>query len=214
MAKWTSRARRRRSFATYGFLAAILPYTYAEWEKALHLPDFPWFPSCRPLRKMTCRREFWKPSTWTATGWRSRRCRTSSFRTRTRRSGRSQPMVEDRSRSRRWTGSRIIIRDFNDHFGNIEWKDQDKIEKVIAEELPAKVAGDRAYQNAMANSDQQNARIEHDKALERAMTEHSVRPYRAVQAVQRQRFVPPVALPRWSSPLHTTNLPPGPSAPT
>ena len=27
------------------------------------------------------------------------------------------------------------------------------------------------YQNAMANSDQQNARIEHDKALERAMTE-------------------------------------------
>ena len=42
---------------------------------------------------------------------------------------------------------------------------------MIAEELPAKVAGDRAYQNAMTNSDQQNARIEHDKALERAMTE-------------------------------------------
>ena len=42
---------------------------------------------------------------------------------------------------------------------------------MIAEELPAKVAGDRAYQNAMANSDQQNARIEHDKALDRAMTE-------------------------------------------
>ena len=79
--------------------------------------------------------------------------------------------MEVRSRNRIWTGSLIIIRDFNDRFGNIEWKDQDKIEKVIAEELPAKVAGDRAYQNAMANSDQQNARIEHDKALERAMTE-------------------------------------------
>ena len=64
-----------------------------------------------------------------------------------------------------------IIREFNDRFGNIDWKDQDKIEEVIAKELPAKVAGDRAYQNAMANSDQQNARIEHDKALERAMTE-------------------------------------------
>ena len=64
-----------------------------------------------------------------------------------------------------------IVSEFNDRFGNIEWKDQDKIEKVIAEELPAKVAGDRAYQNAMANSDKQNARIEHDKALERAMTE-------------------------------------------
>ena len=65
----------------------------------------------------------------------------------------------------------IIIRDFNDRFGNIEWMDKDKIEKVIAEELPSKVAGDRAYQNAMANSDKQNARIEHDKALERAMTD-------------------------------------------
>ena len=64
-----------------------------------------------------------------------------------------------------------IIRDFNDRFGNIEWKDQDKIEKVIAEELPKKVAGDRAYQNAMANSDRQNARVEHDKALQRAMNE-------------------------------------------
>ena len=64
-----------------------------------------------------------------------------------------------------------IIREFNEQFGNIEWKDQDKIERVIAEELPTKVAGDRAYRNAMANSDKQNARIEHDKALERAMTE-------------------------------------------
>ena len=64
-----------------------------------------------------------------------------------------------------------IIQDFNDHFGNIEWKDEDKIQQVIAVELPAKVAADTAYQNAMANSDRQNARIEHDKALGRAMTE-------------------------------------------
>ena len=64
-----------------------------------------------------------------------------------------------------------IVRDFNDRFGSIEWKDQDKIERLISEELPAKVAADQAYQNAIANSDPQNARIEHDKALERAMTE-------------------------------------------
>ena len=64
-----------------------------------------------------------------------------------------------------------IVRDFNDRFGNIEWNDQDKIERLISEELPAKVAADQAYQNAIANSDPQNARIEHDKALERAMTE-------------------------------------------
>ena len=64
-----------------------------------------------------------------------------------------------------------IIRDFNDLFGNIDWKNKDKIESVIAEELPTRVAQDRAYQNAMANSDRQNARIEHDEALARAVTE-------------------------------------------
>ncbi len=64
-----------------------------------------------------------------------------------------------------------IIRDFNNRFGNIDWKDQDKIEKVITEDLPAKVAEDQAYKNAIANSDKQNARIEHDRALEKAMVE-------------------------------------------
>ncbi len=64
-----------------------------------------------------------------------------------------------------------IIQDFNELFGNIEWKDDDKIQQVIGVDLPAKVAADTAYQNAMANSDKQNARIEHDKALQRAMNE-------------------------------------------
>ncbi|MBF0423348.1 MAG: type I restriction endonuclease subunit R [Magnetococcales bacterium] len=62
-----------------------------------------------------------------------------------------------------------ILKTFNELFGNIDWKDADKIGKVIAEELPAKVSADKAYQNAMRNSDKQNARIEHDKALERAV---------------------------------------------
>jgi type I restriction enzyme R subunit len=62
-----------------------------------------------------------------------------------------------------------ILKSFNEMFGNIEWKDTDKIKKIIAEELPAKVSADKAYQNAMKNSDKQNARIEHDKALERAV---------------------------------------------
>jgi len=64
-----------------------------------------------------------------------------------------------------------IIKAFNDQFGNIDWKDRDKIEKIIAEELPVKVAGDKAYQNAMKRDDKQNARIEHDKALERVIVE-------------------------------------------
>ena len=64
-----------------------------------------------------------------------------------------------------------IVTEFNNRFGNIEWKDQDKIHKVIMEELPAKVAANQAYKNAMANSDKQNAKIEHDKALAHAMNE-------------------------------------------
>ena len=64
-----------------------------------------------------------------------------------------------------------IIKTFNEQFGNIDWKDGDKIRQVIAEEIPAKVSADKAYQNAMKNSDRQNARIEHDKALQRVIVE-------------------------------------------
>ena len=64
-----------------------------------------------------------------------------------------------------------IIKAFNDQFGNIDWKDADKIRKIIAEELPGKVSADKAYQNAINQNDKQNARIEHDKALERVIVE-------------------------------------------
>ena len=63
-----------------------------------------------------------------------------------------------------------ILATFNDQFGNISWSDADRIHRQITEEIPAKVAADGAYQNAIANSDKQNARIEHDKALGRVMT--------------------------------------------
>jgi type I restriction enzyme R subunit len=58
-----------------------------------------------------------------------------------------------------------IIRSFNDLFGNITWLDADRIRQLIATEIPNKVAANAAYQNAKQNSDKQNARIEHDKAL-------------------------------------------------
>ncbi|MFZ6034063.1 MAG: type I restriction endonuclease subunit R [Melioribacter sp.] len=63
-----------------------------------------------------------------------------------------------------------IINSFNELFGNIKWTDEDRVQKLITEEIPSRVAADTAYQNAMKNSDRQNARIEHDKALERVMT--------------------------------------------
>jgi len=65
----------------------------------------------------------------------------------------------------------VIVKAFNERWGNIEWKDPDKIHDLIASEIPDKVAQDKAYQNAQAQGDRQNARIEHDKALERVMTE-------------------------------------------
>src|SRR5262249_3509456 len=64
-----------------------------------------------------------------------------------------------------------IIKAFNEQFGNIDWKDGDKIRQVIAEEIPVKVAADKAYQNAIKNSDKENARIEHDKALQRVIVD-------------------------------------------
>lgn len=63
-----------------------------------------------------------------------------------------------------------ILRSFNDQFGNVPWTDTDRVRRLITEEIPAKVAADTAYQNARKNSDRQNARVEHDKALGRVMT--------------------------------------------
>jgi type I restriction enzyme R subunit len=63
-----------------------------------------------------------------------------------------------------------ILKVFNDQFGNIPWADADRIETLITEGIPNRVAADRAYKNAKQNSDKQNARIEHDKALARVIT--------------------------------------------
>ena len=63
-----------------------------------------------------------------------------------------------------------IIREFNDLFGDTEWEDADRIRKQVFETIPARVAEDTAFRNARQNSDRQNARIEHDKALSRVIT--------------------------------------------
>jgi len=63
-----------------------------------------------------------------------------------------------------------ILAVLNEQFGNIDWTDVDRVSKLITEEIPARVAADTAYRNAQKNSDKQNARIEHDKALGRVMT--------------------------------------------
>jgi type I restriction enzyme R subunit len=61
-----------------------------------------------------------------------------------------------------------ILSTFNELFGNIEWKDADNVRRQIAE-IPAMVAKDEKYQNAMRNSDKQNARLESDNALQKVI---------------------------------------------
>lgn len=64
-----------------------------------------------------------------------------------------------------------ILKAFNDVFGDIPWVDEDRVKELITQTIPTRVASDSAYRNAMTNSDKQNARIEHDKALLRVMTD-------------------------------------------
>ena len=64
-----------------------------------------------------------------------------------------------------------ILKAFNDQFGNISWSDADRVHRLITEDIPNRVVADKAYQNAKQNSDRQNARVEHDKVLRRVMNE-------------------------------------------
>ena len=65
----------------------------------------------------------------------------------------------------------VIVNEFNRLWGDINWKDEDKIQQVICEDIPNKVLESEAYQNAMKNSSKQNAKIEHDKALAKIIRE-------------------------------------------
>ena len=58
-----------------------------------------------------------------------------------------------------------ILSAFNDMFGNIDWNDADNVRRQILE-IPAMVSKDERYQNAMKNSDKQNARMESERALQ------------------------------------------------
>jgi len=155
---------------TYGFLAAILPYSNADWEKlsiflTFLTPKLP-APEERDLSKgilETIDMDSYRAEAQATMAIVLPDAATEIGPVPTVGGG-GKPELEIDLLSN-------ILKTFNEMFGNIEWKDKDKIGKVISEELPLKVAANKAYQNAMKNSDKQNARIEHDKALERAMIE-------------------------------------------
>ncbi|WP_461810761.1 type I restriction endonuclease subunit R [Faecalimonas sp.] len=62
----------------------------------------------------------------------------------------------------------MILNDFNDMFGNIDWKEPDNVRRQIIA-IPDMVAKDEKYRNAMKNSDEQNARMESERALQQVI---------------------------------------------
>jgi len=154
---------------TYGFLAQILPYTDAAWEKLSIFLTFlvPKLPA--PIE------EDLSKGILEAIDMDSYRVEKQAARhiqlpdadaalepVPTMGGGRKPEPELDRLSN--------ILKIFNDQFGNIPWTDADRVHKLITEDIPSRVAADTAYQNAMKHSDKQNARIEHDKALARVMT--------------------------------------------
>ena len=153
----------------YNFLSLILPYTNADWEKLsiflnMLIPKLP-APVEEDLSKGIL-------ETVNMDSYRVEKQATRSIslvdqdgevNPATPLGGAMQPEPElDRLSN--------IIKAFNDQFGNIDWVDKDRVHNLITEEIPNRVAADEAYMNAIKNSDKQNARIEHDKALVRVMT--------------------------------------------
>lgn len=155
---------------TYGFLASILPYNNADWEKLSIFLNFltPKLPAPKEedLSKgilETLDMESYRAEVHASMSIALDDEDAELGPVPTAGGGRKpQPELDQLSN---------IIKTFNDLFGNIDWKDADDIGKVIAEKIPDRVASDSAYQNAMKNSDKQNARIEHDNALGRVMVE-------------------------------------------
>ena len=154
---------------TYGFLAAILPYTNADWEKLSIFLNFlvPKLPA--PIE------EDLSKGILEAIDMDSYRVEKQAIikvqladadgvvdPIPTAGGGHKPEPELDRLSN--------ILKTFNDQFGNIPWTHADRVHRLITQDIPQKVSADTAYQNAKQNSDKQNARIEHDKALARVMT--------------------------------------------
>jgi type I restriction enzyme, R subunit len=154
---------------SYGFLSSILPYTNAEWEKlsiflTFLIPKLP-APQEEDLSKgilESIDMDSYRAEKKTAIKIQlpDQDAEIEPMPTDAK-GGRGEPELDRLS---------SILKSFNDQFGNIKWTDNDRIRKLVTEEIPAKVGADKAYRNAKKNSDKQNARIEHDKALKRVMT--------------------------------------------
>ena len=148
---------------TYGFLGAILPYGNIEWEKlsiflTLLLPKLP-----------TPQDEDFAAGILESIDLDSYRVEASTMISiqLDDSDGELEPVpIGNASGSRDLEMDLLtnILSVFNDMFGNIPWQDADNIRRQILE-IPAMVSKDEKYQNAMKNSDKQNAKIESERAL-------------------------------------------------
>ena len=154
---------------TYGFLSSILPYTHADWEKlsiflTFLVPKLP-APVEEDLSKGILEAidmDSYRVEKQAAVKIQLPDADAEIEPVPATGGGRKPEPELDRLSN--------ILKTFNDQFGNIRWSDADRVHKLITEDIPNRVAADAAYQNAKKNSDKQNARIEHDKALARVMT--------------------------------------------
>ncbi|MGI9392269.1 MAG: type I restriction endonuclease subunit R [Parvibaculales bacterium] len=149
---------------TYGFLASILPYNNAEWEKLSIFLNFliPKLPAPREedLSKgilETIDMDSYRAEIQASTA--------ITFTDEDAELGAVPMAGGGRKPEPELDHTSNIIQAFNDLFGNIKWTNADQVEKAVTEEIPERVAADPAYQNAIKNSDKHNARIELDRAL-------------------------------------------------
>ncbi len=154
---------------TYGFLSSILPYTSVEWEKLSIFLNFlvPKLPA--PVEEDLSKGLL---ETIDMDSYRAEKKATIAIQL-SDADAEIEPVPTSGGGPRPETElDRLsnILKTFNDQFGNIPWTDADRVHRLITQDIPTKVAADGAYQNAKKNSDKQNARIEHDKALGRVMT--------------------------------------------
>jgi len=158
-----------KTFArTYGFLALILPYTNAEWERLSIFLNFltPKLPAPREEDLSKGILEAIDMDSYRVEKQAAMKIQLPDANAEIEpvptSGGGHKPEPElDRLSN--------ILKTFNDQFGNIPWTDADRVRRLITEDIPARMAADTPYQNARKNSDRQNARIEHDNALARVI---------------------------------------------
>ncbi|MDU4599808.1 MAG: DEAD/DEAH box helicase family protein, partial [Clostridium sporogenes] len=163
------RSKAKAFIRNYGFLASILPYGNSEWEKLciflnMLIPKLP-----------TSQREEDDSKgileSIDLDSYRAEAQATISIVLEDKESYEINPVVTSNHRGVKEPKLDLLsnrLSNFHELFGSIPWENEEGVKKQIAR-IPEMVAKDKEYQNAMKNSDKQNAKIESQKALNKVM---------------------------------------------